>query len=89
MGEKSEKMNIVDTYITDTNDLFIAVQVKPKNEIKYKVFYIDLDASNINENKNKAEHYKKTLVFEYSENEQGVEKAPLISMHVRGSSRKD
>lgn len=87
LGEKDEKMNIVDTYITDTNDLFIAVQVKQSKQIKYRIFYIDLDKSNISENENTEEHFKKTLVFEYSE--QDVEKRPLISMHVRGSSRKD
>lgn len=51
IGKKEEKMTIIDTYITDTNDLFIATQVKVQQVIKYKIFYIDLDKSNIRENK--------------------------------------
>jgi len=55
----------------------------------YRIFYIDLDKSNIRENANTEEHFQKTLVLEYSAEELGVEDRPLLSMHVRGSSRKD
>lgn len=80
-------MDIIDTYITDTNDLFVAVKVKYNQKNIYHIYYIDLDASNIRENPNVNEHYKKVLVFDYKEEDVGYK--PLISIHVRGSSRKD
>ena len=88
-AKKKETMDIVATYITDTNDLFIAVRafVKRTQQLEYRIFHIDLDKSNIRENANTEEHFQKELVFKYSE--QDVDHRPLLSMHVRGSSRKD
>jgi len=88
-AKKKETMDIVATYITDTNDLFIAVRVfiKQSQRLVYRIFYIDLDKSNIRENSKTEEHFQKEKVFEYSE--QDVGNRPLLSMHVRGSSRKD
>lgn len=87
IGKKEEKMTIVDTYITDTNDLFIATQVKVQQVIKYKIFHIDLDKSNVRENKKRDEHFRIEEIFEYSEKH--VDKRALLAIHVRGSSRKE
>ena len=43
--DKEECVKIVQTYITDTYDLFVVTNSKQK----YRVYMIDLDKSNFNE----------------------------------------
>lgn len=45
MAKPTEKINICQTFISDTNDLFVMIQSKKM----YKLYMIDLDASNLKE----------------------------------------
>ena len=44
IGDDPENINILDTYITDTRDLFILI--KSISDHLYKVYHLDLDACN-------------------------------------------
>lgn len=51
--EEGDKITILDSYITDTYDLFILTQELEKNcgcQQTFKLYMIDLDASNPNKN---------------------------------------
>lgn len=61
-----EVNKVCDTYITDTNDLFVLTQV----DTKYRLYTLDLDASNKFEKEDynlfTEYDYKMTNIFEYS-----------------------
>jgi hypothetical protein len=81
-----EVNKISDTYITETNDLFVLAQISNK----YRLYTLDLDASNKFEQEDslsKEYDYKMTKIFEYTASE--VEHQPILQMHARGSSRKE
>lgn len=86
---------VIDTYITETNDLFLLTQV----EDIYRLYQIDLDASNEMEKDEKVDTsqnindklFQLINIFEYSlvDQETGKQLSPFLGMHVRGSSKKE
>ena len=94
LGKEINK--VIDTYITETNDLFLLTQV---DEI-YRLYQIDLDASNEMEQDDKSEPttndvndklFQLINIFEYSsiDPQTGRKLAPFLNMHIRGSSKKE
>ena len=69
IGTEDSKVMIEDTYITQTNDLFIVT----RKNVLYEIFMIDLDDSNIKEFEgdefNFREQFKLIKLFDYTEDE--------------------
>ena len=79
---------VIQTYITETNDLFVMSQTKDC----YRLQFIDLDASNFRQQdkpdmRKIYDQFRVQDVFEYTID--SVNQSPLLKMHVRGSSRKE
>jgi hypothetical protein len=86
VAEKTAKVLIGETFMTETKDLFILIQ----DQIHYNLYMIDLDESNEHELEGKidpASLYRMKFLFRYTEDQ--VKKKPLKQIHVRGSSRKE
>lgn len=71
VASQKVEIKIVDTYITNTNDLFVIIYQRARKRAgnedknKFKIFIIDLDKSNIRENPNVNEHFQRENVGEY------------------------
>lgn len=79
---------VLQTYITETNDLFIMSKLQDR----YLLQFVDLDASNVlphdKPNSRKLyDMYRLQDVFSYSID--SVNQQPLLKMHIRGSSWKE
>ena len=80
-------MVISDTYVTESNDLFVMVQKIDE----YSLYLIDLDASNVREIESKG---SEECLYSPGEpiltyNSKAVEGKQVKDLHVRGSSRKE
>ena len=87
VAEANKSITISQTYITETNDLFVCIQ----DEDQYKLLMMDLDYSVEHEFSNRAEEgeiepYTFKLILQYHDSVVNLEQ--LTKMHVRGSSRK-
>lgn len=79
-----EPDKISQTYITETNNLFIVCQ----KDDKYNVCFIDLDASNRREQTNKHnDKFRVSNLFQYTK--ENVKHKTLLDIHIRGSSDKE
>ena len=81
-------MTICDTCISDTYDLFILLLHKGE----YQLYMIDLDAANISEiEENEITEKSLYSITEpiYTYHTDDVDNRNFVSMHVRGSSRKE
>lgn len=88
IAEEGRAITICQTYITETNDLFVCIQ----DEDQYKLYMIDLDYSYENEFKvdleeNEIEPYTFTQILQYHDSVVNIQ--TLNQMHIRGSSRKE
>jgi hypothetical protein len=84
----SEKFKILEMYITDTADLFIA----GRRQDLFQIFWIDLDLGNIKNYNNDKEiiskqMFRPNLLLQYARKE--VDGKKLTKIHARGSSRKE
>lgn len=95
MAPACDKINICQTIISDTNDLFAMIYSKRT----YKLFMIDLDASNVNEQEEmvmeKLKRDPASLYYEGARepileyHDEQVQEKQLGAMHIRGASRKE
>ena len=88
MAPESKNVTICDTCISDTYDLFILLLEGGV----YKLYMIDLDAANCSEIKESeiTDHSLYSItepIYSYHADE--VDNRNFITMHVRGSSRKE
>lgn len=86
--DEKQDIDIAQTYISDTNDLFCLVY----EDQKYYLFMIDLDAANVKEADDEDIDLHKLYVIGepilvYDEDQ--VAGYPIQKMHCRGSSRKE
>lgn len=78
-----EKITICETYITQTNDLYVATQ---ENQL-FKLYTLDLDLINKFDTGQEQCHLKFEQILEYEDEK--VKMESLKQIHVRGSSRKE
>jgi hypothetical protein len=79
----TDTIQVCDTFISNTKDLFVVV----KKQNKFIVMMLDLDLINNGEVEVDENNFKFITVLEYSAAE--VDNQNLESMFVRGSSRKE
>lgn len=88
MAQKNEHVHICDTYITDTNDLFVLIL----KENTYSLYMLDLDQANSREQQELSS--KSRYCFQIQDpvltyTKKDVQNERFVSMHIRGSSRKE
>jgi hypothetical protein len=85
------RINVLDSFLTDTYDLFILTQVMDGYEHVYNLYMIDLDESNPNKqghyNKRRIPYKMREPIFSYTGRE--VDNRQFCKLYVRGSSRKE
>jgi hypothetical protein len=62
-ADLNETIQVCETFISNTKDLFIVI----KKKTKYIIMMLDLDAINANEGTVEEENFKLTTVYEYEE----------------------
>lgn len=88
IADPDKSITICQTYVTETNDLFVCVQ----DDDMYKLYMMDLDYSIEHEFVDKAsegelEPYTFKMILQYHDSVVNLEQ--MSQLHVRGSSKKE